>query len=408
MKTETFQNSPGQDAGQSNLLGKAISRRGLLTGMAALAAASKAVPASAASDTAYAVAQAPPYVYIGCYTPAGRGISIYSANPQTNTMILSNIVGPVSNPSWLALDPTKKFLYAVNEVNAGQVMAFSINPATGDLTFLNQQSSGGANPAHMAVHPSGKFVIVANYSGSTVETIPLLPDGSLAAPTQVLRHIGDLGPNTGRQEAPHPHMVLPDSSGKYVLVNDLGMDATFVYALDQSAGKLSLVSTAFATPGSGPRHLAWHPNGRIVYSINEMTATLNVYAWDGSNGTLTAVQSDVSTLPPMFQGPKACAEVLVAPSGNFVYASNRGHNSIATYAVDPINSRLNLLGWTHTQGETPRAFMLDPSGQFLHVAHQNTANIVSFKVDINTGSLTPNGQYLASGSPTCIVFGSQG
>lgn len=287
-------------------------------------------------------------------------------------------------------------------------MAFSINAATGDLTFLNQQSSGGANPAHMAVHPSGKFVIVANYSGSTVETIPILADGPLAAPTQVFRHVGDLGPNTGRQEAPHPHMVLPDASGKYVLVNDLGMDATFVYALDQNAGKLSLVSTVFATPGSGPRHLAWHPNGKIVYSINEMTASLNVYAWDVSSGTLTAVQSDVSTLPPKYQGPFACAEVLVAPSGNFVYASNRGHNSIATYAVDPINSRLNLLGWTATQGETPRGFMLDPSGQYLHVAHQNTANIVSFKVDINTGALTPSGQYLASGSPTCIVFGSQG
>ncbi|MEO8130538.1 MAG: beta-propeller fold lactonase family protein, partial [Bryobacteraceae bacterium] len=202
--------------------------------MAALAAAGRAVPAIAADDTAYAVAQAPPYVYIGCYTPAGRGISIYSVNAQTNVMTLSNIIAPVSNPSWLAMDPTQKYLYAVNEVNAGLVMAFSINAATGELTFLNQQTSGGANPAHMAVHPSGKFVIVANYSGSTVEVIPTLPDGSLAAPTQLVRHIGDLGPNTGRQEAPHPHMVLCDPAGKYVLVNDLGMDATLVYSLDQS------------------------------------------------------------------------------------------------------------------------------------------------------------------------------
>ena len=397
MKTETFQSKTGH----------VISRRGLLTGMAALAAAAKAVPAIADDDAAFAVAQAPPYVYVGCYTPAGRGISIYSVNAQTNVMTLSNIVGPITNPSWLAMDPSQKFLYAVNEVNAGLVMAFSITPTTGELTFLNQQTSGGANPAHMAVHPSGKFVIVANYSGSTVEVIPILPDGSLAAPTQLLRHIGDLGPNTGRQEAPHPHMVLCDPGGKYVLVNDLGMDATFVYSLDQNNGKLNPVSTTFSSPGSGPRHLAFHPNGKIVYSISELNNAVSVFGWDATAGKLTSVQADVSTLPPNFKGTSSCAEVAVAPSGKFLYASNRSHNSLATFAIDPINSRLSLLGWTATQGEGPRHFALDPSGKFLHIGHQNTANIVSFNVDVNTGQLTPNGQYIATGSPVCILFGTQ-
>ena len=406
MNTETFQSTPGQDAGQSKLLGKAISRRGILTGMAALAAG-RALPIKAAEDTAYAVAQAPPYVYVGSYTPPGRGISIYSVNPQTNVMVLSNIVAPVSNASWLVMDPTKKFLYAINEVSAGIVMAFSISPTTGDLTFLNQQSSGGAIPAHMAVHQSGKYLIVCNYTGATVETIPLLADGSLAAPTQVVRHIGDVGPDTGRQEAPHPHMVLIDPSGKYVLVNDLGMDATFVYSLDQSAGKLNQASITYSTPGAGPRHLAWHPNGKIVYSVNELNNSVTVFGFDVSNGTLTTVQSDVSTLPPGFKGISNCAEIVVAPSGNFVYASNRSHNSIVTYAVDPINSRLNLLGWTSTQGERPRNFAIDPTGQYMHVGNQITNNIVSFKVDINTGALTPNGQFVATGAPVCILFGSQ-
>jgi len=355
MKTETFPSQTGRGARPSELLGKAISRRGILTGVAALAAG-RALPGKAEDDAAFAVPQAPPYVYIACYTPAGRGISIYSVNAQTNVMVLSNIIGPVSNPSWIALDPTKKFLYAVNEVNAGLVMAFSVSPTTAELTFLNQQSSGGANPAHCAVHPGGKVLLVANYSGSTVEVVPILADGSLAAPTQVVRHLGDLGPNTGRQEAPHPHMVLPDPTGKDVLVNDLGMDATFVYSLDQTAGRLTLVNTTFSTPGAGPRHLAWHPNGKILYSLNELNNSINLHGWDVSNGTLTSVQSDLTTLPPQFKGVSSCAEVLVAASGNFVYAPNRCHNSIATFAVDPINSRLTILGWTATQGEGPRHF----------------------------------------------------
>jgi 6-phosphogluconolactonase len=311
-------------------------------------------------------------------------------------------VAPVSSPSFIVLDAAKKFLYSGNESGAGSASAFSVNSVTGDLRFINSVGAGG-QPAHVTIHPDGKHLLTANYTGGTVAVFPILADGSLGSPPQIIAHFGDLGPNAGRQEAPHPHMMLPDSTGKYVLVNDLGLDVTIVYSFDTGSGKMTEANRIAATPGSGPRHLAWHPNGKIVYSINELANVINVYAWDG-NGNLTLVQGNVTTLPAGFQGTSGAGEVLVDAAGKFLYGSNRGSDNIAMFSIDPLTFQLTVVGWVHTQGRTPRHFNFDPSGNFIHVGNQDTANIVAYKVDKTTGLLSPAGLYASTPAPSCIQF----
>src|SRR6266571_1128987 len=362
-----------------------FSRRGLVMGAVTLAA----TRLKGANETFQQVATTeavskealttPPYAYIGCYTGGSnaRGISVFHYDTTSNALTLVSIVAPVSSPSFIVLDATKKFLYSGNESGAGSASAFSVNSQTGDLRFLNSVAASG-QPAHVAIQA----------------------DGSLGSASQIIAHFGDLGPNSGRQEAPHPHMVAPDSTGKYVLVNDLGLDATIVYSFDTGAGKMTEVNRVAATPGSGPRHLAWHPNGRIVYSINELANTLNVYLWDG-NGNLTPVQENMSTLPAGFKGTSGAGEVLVDAAGKFLYASNRGNDNILICSIDPANFQLTVIGWVHTQGRTPRHFNFDPTGNFIHAANQDSANIVTFKVDKTSGMLTPAGLYASTPAPAC-------
>src|SRR5260370_6557012 len=270
----------------------------------------------------------PPYAYIGSYTGGSnaRGISVFSYDPATNALTLVGIVAPVSSPFVIVLDAAKKFLYSGNESGAVSAFAFSVNSQTGALRFLNSVGAGG-QPAHVAIHPGGKHLITANYTGGTVAVFPIQADGSLGTAPQIIAHFGNLGPNAGRQEAPHPHMALPDSSGKYVLVNDLGLDATIVYSFDSTAGKLTEANRIAAPAGSGPRHLAWHPNGKVVYSINELSNTLNVYVWDGS-GNLAPVQENLSTLPAGFKGNSGAGEVLVDAAGQDPSAPPRGNDKL--------------------------------------------------------------------------------
>ena len=329
---------------------------------------------------------------------------MFHYDPSTNGLTLVSIVAPVTSPSFIVLDSTKKFLYSGNESGTGSASSFSVNPNSGALKFLNSVGAGG-QPAHIAIHPGGKYLLTANYTGGTVAVFPIQADGTLGSAPQIVSHFGELGPNAGRQEAPHPHMVLSDSAGKYVLVNDLGLDATIVYSFDATAGKIAEVNRIAAPAGSGPRHLAWHPNGKIVYSINELSNTLNVYMWDG-NGGLTTVQENVSTLPVGFKGTSGAGEVLVDAAGKFLYASNRGNDNIAIFSIDPSNSQLTAMSWVHTQGRTPRHFNFDPTGSFIHVANQDSANIVTFKVDKATGGLTPAGLYATTPAPACIQFTS--
>src|SRR5579862_252223 len=318
-----------------------ISRRGLLLGAATVTVSRL----NAADETSHPITEAisgeasptPPYAYIGCYTGGAnaRGISVYHYDPMTNQLSLVSIVAPVTSPSFIVLDTAKQFLYSGNESGAGSASAFSVNSKTGALQFLNSVAAGG-QPAHVAIHPSGKYLLTANYTGGTVAVFAIQSDGSLGNSPQITAHFGALGPNVGRQEAPHPHMMLPDSTGKYVLVNDLGLDATIVYSFDTGAGKMTEVNRIAATPGSGPRHLAWHPNGKIVYSINELGNVFNVYMWDG-NGNLTPIQQDFSTLPTGFLGTSGAGEVLVDAAGKFLYASNRGSDNILICSIDPVS-----------------------------------------------------------------------
>jgi 6-phosphogluconolactonase len=386
-----------------------FSRRGLLMGAAALAAArlkaadDNGQPVAITEGVSREASPGPPYAYIGSYTGGSnaRGISVFSYDPATNALTLVGIVAPVSSPSFIVLDAAKKFLYSGNESGAGSASAFSVNSQTGALRFLNSVGAGG-QPAHVAIHPGGKHLITANYTGGTVAVFPIQADGSLGTAPQIIAHFGSLGTNAGRQEAPHPHMVLPDSTGKYVLVNDLGLDATVVYSFDTAAGKMTEVNRVAAAPGSGPRHLAWHPNGKVVYSIHELSNSLTTFMWDG-NGNLTPVQEGLSTLPDGFKGTSGAGEVLVDAAGKFVYASNRGNDNIAIFSIDPGNFQLTVMGWVHTQGRTPRHFNFDPSGNFIHAGNQDSANIVTFQVDKTTGSLTPAG-YTSTPAPACIQF----
>jgi 6-phosphogluconolactonase len=385
-----------------------VSRRGLLVGAATTLAASRI---NAAGESARPATQSvsndaalPPFAYIGCYTGGSnaRGISVYHYDQTTNALTLASIVAPVTSPSFIALDATRKFLYSGNESGAGSASAFSINPLSGALTFLNSVGAGG-QPAHVAVHPSGKYLITANYTGGTMAVFGIQADGSLASGPQIIPHFGALGPNAGRQEAPHPHMALPDSTGKYVLVNDLGLDVTIVYSFDTGAGKMTEVSRIAAPPGAGPRHLAWHPNGKVVYSINELGNIFNVYLWDG-NGNLAPLQQSVSTLPAGFLGTSGAGEIQVDAAGKFLYGSNRGSDNIVICSIDPATYQLTVMSWVHTQGETPRHFNFDPTGNFIHVLNQASGNIVTFKVDKSTGALTPAGLYAATPAPACIQF----
>ena len=346
----------------------------------------------------------PPYAYVGCYTGGSnaRGISVFHYDPTTNELTLAGILAPVSSPSFIVLDATKKFLYSGNESGTGSASAFAINSDTGALRLLNTVGAGG-QPAHVAILPGGKYLLTANYTGGTVAVFPIQTDGSLGASPQIITHFGALGPNTGRQEAPHPHMVLPDSTGRWVLVNDLGLDTTFVYSFDAGTGKLTEVSRTAAAPGSGPRHLAWHPNGRFVYSINELANTLNSYLWNG-NGNIIPMQENLSTLPAGFKGISGAGEVLVDAAGKYLYASNRGDDNILICSIDQATFQLTVIGSVPTQGRTPRHFNFDPTGNFIHVGNQDSANIVTFKVDKATGGLTPAGLYTSSPAPACIQF----
>jgi len=217
-------------------------------------------------------------------------------------------------------------------------------------------------------------------------------------------HFGELGTNSGRQEAPHPHMVLRDSTGKFVLVNDLGLDSIIVYSFDTATGRLAEVSRVASAPGAGPRRLAWRPNGNIVYSINELSNTMNTYKWDG-NGCLSSLQEPVSTLPAGFRGNSGAGKLHVDAAGKFLYASNRGCDNIAIFSIDPGTFQLTVVDWVHTHGRQPRDFNFDPTGNMIHVGNQDSANIVSFKVNKTTGMLTPAGLYVSTPAPACIQFG---
>jgi 6-phosphogluconolactonase len=352
-------------------------------------------------------------LYVGTYTQDGstsKGIYAYRYDAATQEVTSLGLAAETTNPSWVALHPNGRFLYAVNEVqnyngpNSGGVSAFSVDRATGKLTFLNEVASRGADPCYITVDQSGKYVLVANYTGGSIAAFPISADGKLGNASAFVQHTGH-GLNPKRQEAAHAHSIDLSPDERFAFVDDLGLDELLVYKFDKSKGSLKPNNPPFAKldAGAGPRHFALHPSGKFAYVVSEMASTVTAFSVDLKGGMLHRSQS-ISTLPDDFKGENDDAEVAVHPSGKFLYASNRGHDSIAVFAIDPTKGTLTPVEHASTQGKTPRNFAIDPTGTLLFAENQQSNNIVIFHIDEKTGKLTPTGKVLEVGQPVCIKF----
>ena len=347
--------------------------------------------------------------YVGSYTTEqrqgrGTGIEVYRIDPRSGEWTLEQTVPDLVNPSFLALDRRRRVLYAAHG-DEDYASAFAIDDATGQLTPLNRQSTGGRNGVHLAVDATNRFLVVGNYASGTVAVLPVAADGSLEPLSDLMPLTGTPGPDPVQQTSSHPHDVPFDRSGRYVVVPDKGFDRVFVFRLDGASGTLVAGDPPWvvARPGAAPRHADFHPTAPYAYVNNEMDSTVTTYRFEPERGILQPLQT-ISTVPPGFAGENTTAEIAVAPSGRFVYVSNRGHDSVATFAVEASSGRLEPRGWEPAQGKTPRFFALDPAGTGLYVANQNSDTIVAFRVDPDTGALTPTGQVVKTGSPSSIVF----
>ncbi|MCS6978207.1 MAG: lactonase family protein [Gemmatales bacterium] len=352
------------------------------------------------------------WVYVGTYTSGStsKGIYLMEFNTRTGALTNKGLAAETKDPSFLAIHPNRKFLYAVGEVSeyqgkpSGAVTAFAIDPQTGKLTPLNSQPSGGTGPCHIVVDREGRCALVANYGGGSVASLPIQPDGKLGEPVSVIQHRGS-SVNKSRQEAPHAHSINVDAANQFAFAADLGTDQILIYRLDPTTCKLTPHSTPFASlaPGSGPRHFAFHPSGKYAYVINELLCTITAFRYDAAKGTLTEIQT-VTTLPHEVRPGYTTAEVVVHPSGKFVYGSNRGHNSIAVFTVDEATGKLTPAGHQGQGIKTPRNFNVDPTGRFLLVGNQDGDSISVFRIDPTSGALTPAGEPVAVPRPVCIRF----
>ena len=351
--------------------------------------------------------------YVGTYTEEGsksKGIYAYRYDAATAEITPLGLAAETTNPSFVAVHPNGRFLYAVNEVgnykgpNSGGVSAFSVDHATGKLTFLNEVPSRGADPCYIIVDQTGKYVLVANYTGGSVAVFPVLADGKLGEASGFVQHTGR-GTNPERQEGPHAHSIDLSPDNRFAMVDDLGLDELLVYKFDGAKGSLTPNDPPFAKvdAGAGPRHFVLRPDGKFAYVIAEMGHSVTVFSNDAASGRLQPLQT-VTTLPKDFTGRNDDAEIRVHPSGKFLYASNRGDDSIAIFAIDKGKGTLTQVGGLHTGGKEPRSFEIDPTGMLLFAANQKSDNIVVFRIDPKTGSLTPTGKVLEVGSPVCVKF----
>ena len=351
-------------------------------------------------------------VYVGTYTTKypSKGIYAFRFDAATGQLSPIGLAAESQDPSFLAVDPSEKYLYAVNEIdnynggNGGAVSAFAIDHKSGMLTLLNQVSTHGAGPCHLSLDKTGRYVLVANYDGGSVSTFPVQYDGSLGLIAGFVEHSGS-SVDKLRQEGPHAHWIGTSLDNRFAIVADLGLDDVLVYRLDLTKGSLTPADPPYAQvkPGSGPRHFAFHPNGKFAYVLNEMASNVTTFAYQPQKGSLSAIQT-ISTLPKDYSGPKRAAEIVAHPSGKSLYASNRGHDSIAVFAIHPTKGTLTLAASTATKGRTPGNFAVDPTGTFLLAANQDSGNIVVFRVDATTGALTPTGQVVETPAPVCITF----
>lgn len=343
------------------------------------------------------------YLLVGTYTTGrSEGIYVYKFNVKTGQFSPVSKATGLKNPSFLAVSPDQRFVYSVGEMAGdGAVHAFSFDKKTGNLTALNTQSSQGAGPCYVTVDNTGKWVMVGNYGAGSLTVLPVEKDGSLGKPTQNIKHEGS-SINAQRQAAPHVHSVNIAANNRDVFVPDLGVDQVVGYRLDDQTGKLTPGIPANTTKGAGPRHFAFHPNGKFAYVIQELNSTVTAFAYR-EDGTLTALQT-LSTLPSDYKGGNSCADIHVSPDGKFLYGSNRVHDSIVIYAIDRKTGMLKLAGHQSVGGKTPRNFALDPSGAFVLAANQNSDNITIFRRNAKTGLLQPTGQEIQVPNPVCLKF----
>jgi len=350
-------------------------------------------------------------LFVGTYTQGNsKGIYSYRYDAATGKLTSLGLAAETVNPSFLAAEPNGQFLYAVNEVQkykdsvSGGVTSFAIDRATGKLTSLNEVASRGADPCYISFDKTGKYVLVANYTSGNIAVFPIQKDASLGEASAFVQHTGH-SVNAERQEGPHAHWIETTADNRFAIVSDLGLDELLVYRFDASNGSLSPNDPPYAKldAGSGPRHFAFHPNGKFAYVVNELGSTIISLTYDPAKGVLSPFQT-VSTLPKGFSGSNDTAEIHVHPNGKFLFASNRGHDSIALFSIDQTSGRLTLVDHFSTQGKTPRNLEIDPTGQRLFVANQDSGNIVVFQIDQQTGRLTQTGEPLNVPSPVSLRF----
>jgi len=349
------------------------------------------------------------YAYVGSYTTPkrngrGDGINVYRMDLQTGAWSHLQHLGNLVNPSFVILSKDQRFLYSVHGDEA-YATSFAVDQKTGFLTPMNQGKTGGENGVRQQIDASGKFMVVANYAAGTVAVLPVKADGSLGDYIQLAELKGEPGPHRVEQSSSHPHDIAFDPSGRFVAVPDKGLDRVFVFHFDAASGKLTPTQqgSVVARAGSAPRHIAFHPKLPYAWVINEINSSVTTYHWDAASGALKPIQI-LPSLPPDFTGNSTGAEILVSGSGRFVYCSNRGHDSVAAFAVDPQTGLLKSIGWTPSQGKSPRFIGLDPSQRFLCATNEQGDNVVTLRADAATGRLTATGQIVHTGSPVTIAF----
>ncbi len=398
----------------------------LNTGRAALTISRRLLLEGAvAGATAWAMpVRVPVLAYVGSYSSPqgpegshgnGEGIYLFRFDPDSGALTDRQLFPNPNNPSWLALDASRTHIYSANEISDGSVSAYAIHHSSGRLTLLNTESSRGAGPAHLSVHPSSKFVFVANYHGGTVAVLPIGSRGELGPATYV--HQDEGSPAAARavsgppgsfalsgHDKPHAHMIESDPTGRFVLAADLALDRILVYRFDAAKGTLTPHKPAFIPlpEGDGPRHFIFHPNGRWLYTLQEEASTIAVFDFDAGRGAFTPRQS-LSTLPKGFAGTNYTSEIRIAPGGRILYAANRLHDTIAWFSIAP-DGKLALAGEEWTRGDYPRCFTIDPAGNFLLSCNQRGDSIAHFRIDRQTGALTFTGDYTAVGTPSMLVF----
>jgi 6-phosphogluconolactonase len=349
----------------------------------------------------------PRFAYVGCFTTEkrkarGKGVAVFRIDPGTGAWHALEACDAIPNPHFLALDSTQRFLYSAHG-DSSEIASYARDPETGKLTFLNRQQTGGDNSSTVYLDRSNRFVVLAN--GPGIAVFPIQPDGALGSRCELMIPPGEPGPWRREQHGPHPHQAIFDPTGRFVVVPDKGLDKIHVYRFDAASGKLQPCEPPFvkARYGAIPRHIAFHPHAPFAYVVNEMDSTVNAYRWDNVRGTLEPFQR-IATTPENYVGDNTGAEIAILPSGRFLYASNRGHDSVVIYAVNAQDGTLKHVGWESVQGCKPRFFGLDPDARHLYACNENSHTIVEFRIDQHTGALTSTGQVIETGSPSCIVF----